>query len=138
MILVDSNVIIDIFEEDPRWADWSTEQIAVAGKGDGAMINEVVIAEVAPSHGSLERFLTVMESFNIGCEAICNQSAFTAGLAFLEYRKRRIGAKSIIADFLIGGHAQTLGATILTRDPRFYRAYFPTVPIIAPQKDEHD
>jgi predicted nucleic acid-binding protein len=138
VILVDSNVIIDIFEDDPVWVDWSTEQIAAAGQTGPAMINEVVIAEVAPSHGSLDHFLTVMESFDIGCQPICNQSAFAAGLAFLEYRKRRSGAKSIIADFLIGGHAATIGATILTRDPRFYRTYFPTVALIAPEKDEND
>jgi predicted nucleic acid-binding protein len=71
-----------------------------------------------------------------------NHAAYMAGMAFLRYRERRRtgqdGAKSIIADFLIGGHAQVLGATILTRDPRFYKAYFPKVPLIAPSKEDND
>lgn len=138
VILVDSNVIIDIFEDDSTWADWSADQIANAGKNGRAIINDIVVAEVAPSHGSLAQFFAKMELLAIGYQQICERSAFAAGLAFLDFRKRRDGAKSIIADFMIGGHAQTLGAAILTRDPRFYRRYFPDVPLICPTKDDHD
>ena len=138
MILVDSNVIIDIIEGDSRWETWSAAQIANAGVNDKAVVNEIVVAEVAPSMGSLGAFYEAITLLDIGFEQIGDEAAFLAGTAFLTYRKRRDSTRSIIADFLIGGHALVLGASILTRDPRFYETYFPAVPIIKPSKDDHD
>jgi predicted nucleic acid-binding protein len=138
VILVDSNVIIDVIEGDPRWATWSSARLADAGVNRQGFINEIVIAEVAPTMGPLSAFYETIEQLGIGFEQVSHEAAYLSGTAFLEYRKKRLGAKSVIADFLIGGHAQVLGAAILTRDPRFYRAYFPTVPLIAPENEEND
>ena len=134
MILVDSNVIIDVIEGDPHWEAWSAARIADAGANDRAVVNEIVIAEVAPSMGSLSAFYDAIALLDIGFAQIGDEAAYLAGTAFLRYRQRRDGSRSVIADFLIGGHAQVLEATILTRDPRFYQTYFPTVPLIAPDK----
>lgn len=140
MILIDSNVIIDIIECDPVWMEWSYHQVATAGAAGSVAINSVVIAETAPNSSSLEVFTDAIKEMGILFEPICERSAYQAGVAFQKYRARRlpVKAKSIIADFLIGGHAQTLEATILTRDPRFYRTYFPTVPLLTPSKDKND
>ena len=140
MILIDSNVIIDVIECDPVWLEWSYDQVVTAGAVGPVVINAVVVAETAPNSGSLEMFTEAIKEMGIFFEPICERSAYQAGVAFLRYRERRlpVNAKSVIADFLIGGHAQTLGATILTRDPRFYRTYFPSVPLITPSKDEND
>jgi predicted nucleic acid-binding protein len=101
-------------------------------------INQIVVAEVAPQFAQLNIFLDWIATFNLGLLEFDLEAAFCGGSAFNTYRQRRKAsledAKSIIADFLIGGHAQMLGATILTRDPRFYRSYFPSVPLITPDK----
>lgn len=140
MILVDSNILIDIIENDPKWHNWSFWQLSDASGAGRVIINHVVVAEVAPFYGKLQPFLDQLGAMGIEIEALCNQSAYAAGVAFKEYRQRRdrTALKTILPDFLIGGHAQVLGTSILTRDPRFYRMYFPTVPIIAPEKDEND
>jgi predicted nucleic acid-binding protein len=93
---------------------------------------------VAPHHGELAIFHKQIKAMMINVAPLSDEAAYVAGIAFLEYRRRREGAGSVLPDFLIGGHAQTLGATILTRDPRFYKAYFPAVPLIAPTKDDND
>ncbi|MEO7384520.1 MAG: PIN domain-containing protein [Novosphingobium sp.] len=138
MILPDSNILIDVIEMDPVWEDWSSQQLLAASSAGRIIINHVVVAEVAPNSGNLEDFLENLEVMGIVIEPLCNQSAFSAGVAFRTYRanRDRTGTKTILPDFLIGGHAQTLGATILTRDPRFYRTYFPSVPLITPDKAE--
>lgn len=139
MILVDSNVIIDVINREPEWMPWSLDQIARNAARRRTLVNEIVLAEVAPAMGSLLLFYQEIGALGIGFESISDEAAFVAGEAFRTYRMTKLGGnKSILADFLIGGHAEALGATILTRDPRFYRSYFPKVPIIAPSKDEND
>ncbi len=44
--------------------------------------------------------------------------------------------KAIIVDFSIGGHAQIIGASILTRDLHFSRTNFPAVPRLTPEKTD--
>ena len=138
MILPDSNILIDIIEKDPVWHDWSFARLADASGAGRVVINHVIVAEVAPFSGGLQTFLEAIERMGVEIEALCNQTAYAAGLAFCAYRKNRTKAapKTILPDFLIGGHAATMGATILTRDPRFYRAYFPMVRLIAPSLPE--
>jgi predicted nucleic acid-binding protein len=138
VILVDSNVLIDVFSRDNDWHDWSKNALANSNERDQLRINQVVVAEVAPQFSDLDSFVTWIESFEVGIEELSVGAAYAGGSAFVEYRRRRREARestnSVLPDFLIGGHAQTLGASILTRDPRFYRAYFPSVPLITPDK----
>lgn len=68
-------------------------------------------------------------------EPLGDAVAFAAGLAFREYRHRASQGHAILSDFLIGGHALSLGATLLTRDARIYRAHFPKLPLITPEND---
>lgn len=135
--MIDSNVIIDIIKDDPIWGQWSSDQLIHCVARDSLAVNQIVLAEVAPQLGSLKAFHAEIDSLGITFESLSGEAAYCAGVAFLKYRQNRRqskdGTKSIIADFLIGGHAQTLGATILTRDPRFYRAYFSTVSLITPE-----
>ena len=138
MILVDSNILIDIFSHDKQWMSWSKESLAACSARDQIAVNQIVVAEVAPQFSRLQDFLDWIATFDLAAKDFDCEVAYDAGAAFNEYRRRRRvspdSAKSIVADFLIGGHAQVLGAEILTRDPRFYRSYFPSVPLITPDK----
>lgn len=138
MIVVDSNILIDVMDRDPIWFEWSARQLTEASRAGRVAINHIVVAEVAPFAGALDVFLDSIESMGLEVEPLCNQSAYAAGTAFRKYRRIRdqTAAKTILPDFLIGGHAFTLDASILTRDPRFYRTYFPTVPLITPDRAE--
>jgi predicted nucleic acid-binding protein len=140
MILVDSNVLIDILTDDTRWAEWSREALEHACDDGGIVLNQIVVAEVAPAFASLAAFERWIAPVQPSFLDLTNDAAFCGGGAFLEHRRKRKkgvdSSKTIVADFLIGGHAQTLGATILTRDPRFYRTYFPSVPLITPEKTD--
>jgi predicted nucleic acid-binding protein len=136
MIFVDSNVLIDTFDNETDWFAWSVMQLEAASRAGPVAINHIVLAEVAPHQGDLDWFVATLEAMVISIAPMTNEGAFLAGSAYLEYKRKREKQTSVIADFLIGGHAQSLGATILTRDPRFYRAYFPDVPLITPTKDE--
>ncbi len=136
MIFVDTNIIIDIIEHDPVWRDWSLTQIGYLVGEHTLVVNEIVTAEVAPRIGSLDMFRLELSQIDIGFESLDDTAAFLAGTAFLAYRRKRQGSVSVLPDFFIGGHATARNASILTRDPRFYRTYFPSVPLITPDKAE--
>ncbi len=136
MILVDSNVLIDIFENDARWADWSIGQVAHYSRTEALAVNHITIAETAPKLGSMVTFHAMLADLSLSVEPFSDEAAFAAGVAFQKHRSNGGKSKSVLPDFFIGGHAQALGATILTRDPRFYRTYFPAVPLITPETTE--
>lgn len=136
MILVDSNILIDVLEDEQEWREWSIDQLVAQTADHRVVVNQIAYAEVAPRMTSLESLEARLAAFEIDYEPFGEEAAFLAGSAFLEYRTRRKDAKMVLPDFFIGGHAQAAAATILTRDPRFYRTYFPTVPLITPDKTE--
>ena len=136
MILIDSNVIIDIFGPDPSWRSWSVDRVNEARTAHVLAINPVIIAEVAPGLGSLDRFHAAMASIGAVSENISDAAAFLAGQTFQHYRRNRGADASTrpLPDFFIGAHAMAERAVILTRDTRFYRRYFPDVALIAPDQ----
>lgn len=142
MIFVDSNVLIDISSHDAQWTHWSRNALDDAYNSDRIALNQIVVAEVAPIFLSLLAFTDWIAPLQPAFLDLTNEAAFVGGRAFRQHRlRRKVGeevVKSIMADFLIGGHAATLGATILTRDPRFYRSYFPDVPLISPERPTND
>jgi predicted nucleic acid-binding protein len=57
---------------------------------------------------------------------------FLAGKAFQSYRARGGTRTGVLPDFFIGAHAVAEGLSLLTRDIRGYRSYFPTITLITP------
>ena len=135
MILIDSNVLIDVIGDRSVWFDWSFGQLQRLTADADLLVNAVVVGEVAPRFGSLDDFLAAMATLLVRVEGLSSDAAFLAGITFQQYRAISPDSrpKSILADFLIGGDAQHRGASILTRDQRFYRRYFADVPLITPE-----
>ena len=130
--LIDSNVLIDVFQNDPSWYVWSRDAIARA-RGDGeVVVNPVVAAEVATEFSSIEKWSRLLTSGLWTTEGLPWRAAYLAGAAHRAYRQRGGQRERTLPDFLVGAHAEVRGYRIVTRDPRRYRAYFPAVDVIAP------
>jgi len=132
MILVDSNIWIDLIQEDPVWLDWSLAQVQQVRARQRAVINPVIYAELAPTYddpAALYKFLSMAKAT---MKPLSRAAAYTAGRAFLSYRQKRGTKTGVLPDFFIGAQAQTEGWTILTRDVARYATYFPSVKLIAP------
>lgn len=131
MILVDANVLLDIANNDPRWASWSSRQIAEAAVSDGVAINVLIFAEVLRSFADddlREQVLGPIERLDIPFDA-----AGLANRAFRKYRELGGVKTSPLVDFFIGAHAEASGLTLLTRDSARFRTYFPGVTLITPE-----
>ena len=130
--LVDSNVVLDILNEDEEWMDWSASMLADAAKRGPVVVNQVVLAEASVTLDTIEVLDEVLPASYFVRESLPWEAAFLAGKAFAAYRRRGGTKRSPLPDFYIGAHAAVAGHTLLTRDPGRYRAYFPKLRIIAP------
>lgn len=132
MILVDSNIWIDVIQEDPIWLDWSLAQLQQARATSRVMINPIIYAELAPTYDEPEQLDHFLKVAKATLQPLPRPAAYAAGRAFLQYRQKRGTKTGVLPDFFIGAHAQTEGWPILTRDVARYATYFPNVKLIAP------
>jgi predicted nucleic acid-binding protein len=131
--LVDSNVILDVATNDPTWAEWSSQALERAANESRLAINALIYAEVSIGYERVEEIEQAIPGSVFRREPLPYEAAFLAGKAFLQYRRRGGLRTSPLPDFYIGAHAAVSSFRLLTRDPRRYRAYFPTVDLIIPK-----
>ncbi len=132
MILVDTNVLLDVFAEDPTWAQWSQAQLDAASATDTLAINAVIYSELSIGFARIEELEAVITEASLTVEDLPREALFLAGKAFLRYRRSRGIQRGVLPDFYIGAHAAVRQWSLLTRDVGRYRTYFPTVSLIAP------
>jgi predicted nucleic acid-binding protein len=132
MILVDTNVLLDVVTDDSAWADWSQQQLDVAALRDRLAINPVVYAEFSSRFRRIEDLDAMLASVEIGVVDMPRSALFLAGQVFKTYRGRGGPRTSILPDFFIGAHAAVLNAPLVTRDAGRYHTYFPNLELIAP------
>lgn len=131
--LVDSNVLIDSFDPASPWRSWADDAMLDALDEGALFVNQIIYAEVSVGFPSIEECDHVLRSRWVELVPIPWPASFAAGKAFREYRRRDGAKRSPLPDFFIGAHAAVEGLRLLTRDPRRYRTYFPTVELISPE-----
>ena len=130
--LVDSNVLLDVMTEDERWLDWSLDALATAAELGPLYVNQVVYAEVSLRFTRIEDLDDALPSADFRRLSLPWEASFLAAKAFHTYRRRGGRRGSTLPDFFIGAHAAVADLSLLTRDARRYRTYFPTVDLMAP------
>ena len=132
MLLVDSNVLVDVLEDDPQWADWSIHQLRAQSKIHPLAINSIVYAELSLTFARVEDLDAALEGLGLTVLDIPRAALFLAGKAFVKYRQAGGSKNNVLPDFLIGAHAAVAGFDLLTRDVQRYKTYFPSVTLISP------
>jgi predicted nucleic acid-binding protein len=130
--LVDSNVLLDVFNDDAEWSAWSAMAMAEIAESSRLVINPIIYAEVSVRFASIEELEAALPRERFLREEIPYDAAFLAGKAFLSYRRRQGTKITLLPDFLIGAHAAAKGYRLLTRDPSRFRTYFPDLDLVAP------
>ena len=134
MILVDTNVILDLVENDPVWADWSQQQLEAASLHTTLCINPVIYAELSIAFEAIEELESMLKQGEIHLEPIPREALFLAGKAFVSYRRKKGKKTGVLPDFFIGAHAAVAGIPLLTRDTSRYATYFPTLDLVSPPR----
>ena len=131
--LVDTNIIVDLLTDDPRWADWSEDALSQAMDEGPVVINPIIYAEIASGFDRVEQLDTAVPAEVFIRQPLPYEAGFLAGKAFREYRRRGGTRRSPLPDFYIGAHAAVAGPRLLTRDAARYRTYFPRLDVWAPE-----
>ncbi len=132
MILVDTNIFVDLWTRDPVWADWSERELARAAEAGPLGVNPIIYAELCLGFESDAQLEETLAEAGVRRLALPYDAAWPAARAFASYRKRGGRRSAPLPDFFIGAHALVEGLSLLTRDPRRYRTYFPGMRLIAP------
>lgn len=132
MILVDTNILIDISSGNEEWAAWSIDAMTDAMARGPLAINAIIYTEFSLGFASEAACDAEVERFGLLFLDLPRTAGFLAGRAFRKYREKGGARSSALPDFFIGAHAEAIGAPILTRDFARYRAYFPKVEIMGP------
>jgi len=132
VILIDTNVILDVIEDDPLWADWSQAELDRAARNGPLLINPVIYAELSIAFQRFEELEAMLTGAGLMIESIPREALFMAGKVFLQYRRQKGTKPGVLPDFFIGAHASVLGIPLLTRDTSRYAHYFPQLSLITP------
>jgi predicted nucleic acid-binding protein len=135
LLLVDTNVILDVAENDARWGDWSQQQLDAASRRYTLLINPVIYAELSIAYQRIEELEALLRKGGFRVEPVPREALFLAGKAFLQYRRKSGSKTGVLPDFFIGAHAAVADIPLLTRDTRRYRTYFPRLTLISPDSE---
>jgi len=132
-VMVDSNVVLDIFLDDPVWAEWSESALGKYDATARLYINPIVYSEVSIGFERIEELESAINRGGFQILEIPKEALFLAGKAFEKYKKGKGMKRSPLPDFYIGAQAAVLELDLITRDVSRYRTYFPTVRLISPE-----
>lgn len=129
---VDTNVLLDVFSADPRFGEQSREALRRCAAQGRLVACEAVWAELAGAFRSSTRAQEDMERLGVSFSALDEQTALSAGVAWIAYRRAGGLRTRILADFLIGAHAHAQAERLVTRDRGFFRKHFHDLPVLDP------
>lgn len=133
MILVDSNIILDILTFDPNWYEWSSNKIKLLSQSHELIINDIIYTEISIGFKKIEELEAVINKNFFKLTPMSKEILFLAGKAFQKYKLNGGVRNSILPDFFIGAHASIVKIYLLTRDVGRYKTYFPKINLITPK-----
>ena len=132
-VLIDTNVLLDVFTDSPDWAEWSISKLEKYQSVATLKINAIIYSELSVGFEKIEQLENSLYVAGIKISEIPREALFLAGKAFLKYRRQNKGTKSItLPDFFIGAHGAVEKIPVLTRDPKRMKHYFPSLKVICP------
>ena len=131
--LVDSCVLLDIFNDDDRWYTWSSNILFEMSKDHNLVINTIIFTEIAFNFDTYEQLAETLRQLDIQTLVIPLEAAFNVSRIFKKYRKNQGSRKTPMPDFYIGAHASYLNAPLITRDIARFKTYQADIRLIVPE-----
>ena len=132
-VLIDSCALLDLFTDDPHWADWSESTLERYSQTNTLYINSIVYTEISIGFEKIEEVEEAISILGIKVLEIPREALFLTGKAFIQYRRNKGTKNSPLPDFFIGAHSAVSQLDLITRDLSKYKTYFPQVNLIHPE-----
>ncbi|MBF0280909.1 MAG: PIN domain-containing protein [SAR324 cluster bacterium] len=132
-VLIDTNIVLDVFEDDPNWGDWSESMLNRYADTHTLCINPIIYTEISIGFQRIEELERAIVQCGFELLQIPKEALFLAGKVFIQYRKRKRHKIAPLPDFYIGAHAAVTGLLLMTRDTSRIKTYFPSVQLIFPE-----
>ncbi len=132
-VFIDSCVLLDLFTDDPNWAEWSESILEKYSLTNTLHINSIVYTELSMGFNKIEELESAIDALNLKVLEMPREALFLTGKVFLKYRKNKGTKISPLPDFFIGAHASVSQFDLITRNLSKYKTYFPQVNLIHPE-----
>jgi hypothetical protein len=138
---IDTNILLDILAPNDKFCDASVKALEDAATWGSLVVCDSVYAELCIHFSSQRECDAFLEGNQIRVEPLNREALFLASRAWRTYWKqggRKQGGQRtrILADFLIGSHAQKQATRLISRDRGFYRSLFPSLNLLDPSSEE--
>jgi predicted nucleic acid-binding protein len=107
-----------------------------AATSGSLVVCDLVYAELCTHFSSQRECDAFLGSDEIRVESLRREAHFLASRAWRTYCQQGGQRARILADFLIGAHAQTQAQRLLSRDRGFYRKLFPSLDLLDPSAEK--
>jgi predicted nucleic acid-binding protein len=133
---IDTNILLDILVPNETFFEASVRALEDAATSGSLVVCDLVYAELCAHFSSQLACDAFIGGNEIRVESLSREAHFLASRAWRTYRKQGGQRTRILADFLIGAHAQTQAQRLLSRDRGFYRKLFPSLDLLDPSTEK--
>jgi predicted nucleic acid-binding protein len=129
---VDTNILLDILVPNEKFCELSIGAVEASANLGVLVVCDIVYAELSVHFSTQRECDRFLDENEIRIEHLKREALFLASSAWRTYRRQGGTRTRILADFLIGAHAQTQATRLVSRDRGFYRKLFPALHVIDP------
>lgn len=129
---VDTNILLDVLKPNLDFVHSSSKCLQSAAESGSTVICDTVYTELCAhflTQAECDLFLAENE-FRV--ESLSREASFLASRVWRAYRLQGGPRTRVLADFIIGAHAQMQASSLLTRDRGFFRKMFPALHVVDP------
>ena len=129
---IDTNVLLDILVPNEEFYKASSDALQDSAIAGSLVVSDIVYAELCIHFEGQRECDAFLDSNQIRVQALTREAHFLASRAWRTYRRQGGRRTRILADFLIGAHAQKQATRLLSRDRGFYHKLFPPLDLYDP------
>jgi predicted nucleic acid-binding protein len=129
---IDTNILLDILVPNEHFYESSASALQESAGEGTLMVSDIVYAELCIHFENQRECDAFLDGNEIRVQALTREAHFLASRAWRAYRQQGGKRTRILADFLIGAHAQKQATRLLSRDRGFYGKLFPSLALYEP------